>query len=92
MFIPQYNLGAKFCRTLYKSGGVCIFIQENILFSKINLDKLSKDKDLEICAIKLHFSTTNIVIISIYRSPSGDLHYFLHNLEFLIHCIVILLK
>jgi exonuclease III len=87
MFIPQYNLGTKFCRTFYKSDGVCIFIRENILFSKINLDKLSKDNDLEICAVKLHFSTTNIVIISIYRSPSGDLHYFLHNLELILNSL-----
>jgi exonuclease III len=87
MFIPQYNLGAKFCRTLYKSGGVCIFIRENILFSKINFDKLSKDKDLEIYAVKLHFSTTNIVVISIYRSPSGDLHYFIHNLELILNSL-----
>jgi hypothetical protein len=60
---------------------ICIFIQENIPVHKVNLDKLSKDKGLKICAVKLHLSTVNTVIISTYRSPSGDFHYFLYYLE-----------
>ena len=92
LFITQYNHGGKFCRTLHKSSGVCIFIQENILFSNIDFDKLSEDKDLEICAVKLHLSTINIVIISKYRSPTGDFHYFYTIWNLLTHYIVILLK
>jgi hypothetical protein len=38
MYIAQYNLSGKFCRTSHKFGGVCIFIQENSPFSKINLN------------------------------------------------------
>jgi hypothetical protein len=34
-----------------------------------------------ICALKLRLSTANIVILSIYRFPSGDFHDFLYNLE-----------
>jgi hypothetical protein len=26
--IPKYQLGAKYCRMNFKSGGVCIYIQE----------------------------------------------------------------
>jgi hypothetical protein len=61
--------------------GVCIFIQENILFSNTDFDKLRKDKDLEICAVKLHLSTINIVMISIYMSLTGEFQYFLYNME-----------
>jgi hypothetical protein len=79
--LPHYNLAAKFCRKKLKNGGVCIFIHESIRFSNINLEKFCNEKDLEICAAKLHLTPYEICIITIYRSPSGDLQYFLDNLE-----------
>jgi hypothetical protein len=86
MFVTQYDLGGKFCRKLYRCGGVFICIQENV-FSKLNCDKLTKEKDLEICAVKVHLSIANMVIISTYRSLDGDLHYFLTNLEMFLNSI-----
>jgi hypothetical protein len=91
MFAPPYAPGGKFCRKLYRCGGVCIFIQDNFVFSKINCDKLPKEKDLEMCVIKVHSAITNMVIISIYRSPTGDFKFFLTWKCFLIQYIVILL-
>jgi hypothetical protein len=49
--IPLYNLAAKYCRSKLKCGGVCIFIQEYIKFSNINLLKFNKEQDLEINAV-----------------------------------------
>jgi exonuclease III len=80
ILLTNYNLGANFCRNVFKNGGVCIFIHESIQFTNINLEKFCKEKDLEVCAVKLHLSY-EICIITIYRSPSGDFQYFLHNLE-----------
>jgi exonuclease III len=79
--LPHYNLGTKFCRKKLKNGGVCIFIHESIQFSNINMEKFCKDKDLEICAVRLHLAHYEICIITIYRSPSGDLQYFIDNME-----------
>jgi hypothetical protein len=45
------------------------------------MDHICKEKDIEICAIKLNLYQTNIVIIVIYRSPSGNYGYFLRKLE-----------
>jgi hypothetical protein len=73
MVLTKYNLGAKFCRNLFKKEGVCIFIHESIQFTNINLAKFCKEKDLEICAAKLHPSQNELCIIAIYRSPSGNL-------------------
>jgi hypothetical protein len=56
MVLTKYNLGAKFCKNLFKKGGVCIFIHESIQFTNINLGKFCKEKDLEVCAAKLHLS------------------------------------
>jgi hypothetical protein len=45
------------------------------------MNRYSKEKDVEICAVKLHFSSQAVVIVSVYRSPVGRFSYFLNNLE-----------
>ena len=79
--IPNYKLSAKFCRNTFKTGGVCIFTYNSSHGSAINLDKFCKEKDLEVCAIEFHLQFYKLCIMSIYRSPTGDLQYFLNNLE-----------
>ena len=44
-------------------------------------NEFCKEKDLEICAVKLHLPSYEIYIITIYRSPSGNFQYFIDNLE-----------
>jgi hypothetical protein len=45
------------------------------------MNRYSKEKDIEICAVKLHFSSHTVVIVSVYRSPAGSFSYFLNNFE-----------
>ena len=59
-------------------------VHESINCDTIPTDHIYKEKDLEICAIKLDLYKTNIVIIAIYRSPSGNYNYFLRKLELLL--------
>jgi hypothetical protein len=73
MVLTKYNLGAKFCRNLFKKGGVCIFIHESIQFTNINFGKFCTEKDLEVCAAKIHLSQNELCVIAIYRSPLGNL-------------------
>jgi hypothetical protein len=40
-----------------------------------------KDKDFEVCAVKLHFNTRKICIIAIYRAPSGNFDSFINKLD-----------
>jgi hypothetical protein len=56
VLIQSYNLGAKFCRNIFKNGGVCISTHGSIHFSGINVFDFCKEKDLEACAIKVHFA------------------------------------
>jgi hypothetical protein len=79
--LHSYALGAKFCRRKHKCGGVCIFIQDNIHYTNINIDRHSNEKDIEICAIKLNILSCTINIMMVYRSPMGNVTYFLSNLE-----------
>jgi hypothetical protein len=58
--LANYSLGAKFCRNTFRNGGVYIFTHESIQFTNINLNKFCKEKDLEICAVKLRPSKSYI--------------------------------
>ena len=80
MSTEYYNLGAKFCKHQYKNGGVRIFVHESIDFNTIPTHNTCKEKDLEICAIKLNRPKIKTVIITIYRTPSGNYNNFLRKL------------
>ena len=54
---------------LDEKGGVCILVQENLRYVSINLAKYSKDKDFEVCAIKIYLNTKKVCIIAIYIEP-----------------------
>ena len=45
------------------------------------MDGYAKEQDIEICAVKLHISSRTVVIITVYRSPAGNIACFLNNLE-----------
>jgi len=45
------------------------------------MDRYSDEKDTEICAVKLQISLHTIITVTVYRSPAGDIDYFLNNLE-----------
>jgi len=45
------------------------------------MDRYSNEKDIEICAVKLHVLSHTIIIITFYRYPTGNIAYFLNNLE-----------
>ena len=79
--IENYKLGASFCRDQYEKGGVAIYIRKNLQCSNIDVSKYSKDKDIEICALKVSYCGLKVCIISIYRSPNGNFDCFLQNLD-----------
>jgi len=80
--IDNYVLGAEFSRQSFlKGGGVCIFIQKNIPFSIINVEKFCKDKELKACAVKLDFLSYKICVITVYRSPISNFRYFINELD-----------
>ena len=66
---------------------MCIFVKNNVQSSDIKLNKYSKEKDFEICAVKLHISSHIIIMIAIYRSPSGNFAYFLDSLESILNWV-----
>ena len=81
IYLGQYILGTYFCRSIYKQGGVPIFVSKNIRFQEIDLNRYVKEKDFEICTLKLQIASINFIIICLYRSPTGNYIYFLNQLE-----------
>ena len=62
-------------------GGVCIFIHEDLEFFSVTLDKYCKEKDIEVCAVRLNITLIQLIILTIYRSPSDNFTNFLKNLD-----------
>ena len=80
-FIDNYKLGVSYCRTLYEKRGVHIFVQESLRYVKIDVEKHCKDKDFEVCAIKIHLNMKSACIITIYRTPTGNFDLFISKLD-----------
>jgi hypothetical protein len=74
--IPKYKLGAKYCRLKLKNGGVCIYIMDNLIYSNICTQKYNKEQNFEICAIQINTQENNVIILCIYRAPSGNYDNF----------------
>jgi exonuclease III len=79
------KLGANFCREMYKDGGVCIYIHESFQCSNINVYNFCKEKDLEVCVIKLYSPCCTVGMVNIYRSPSGNFENLLNEFETLLN-------
>ena len=59
-------------------------MSKNVQFNTINLDQYNKEKDFEICALKLHILSGSFTVICIYKSPTGN---FLSKLESILNTI-----
>jgi len=77
----NYSIGAKYCRRKLQKGGVSIFIQSHLQFTTLNLDKYCVDQDIEVCALKLDSTFSNICILIIYRPPIGNFNTFITQLD-----------
>lgn len=49
-------------------------------FSKFDISHQCMEQDFEICAIQSVIRTANLIILSLYRAPSGDVSEFLIRL------------
>lgn len=81
--IRNYNIASFFCRTSSIHGGIVIFLKRNIEFKTINqFDVLCEEKHFDCAAVQLINEKT--LVVTIYRSPDGDINVFFHKL----YCIL----
>ena len=72
IILLNHKLGASFCREVYKNGRVYIYIHESLQFCIIDVLKFCKEKDLEVCFVKVYLPEGTIGIINLYKSPSEN--------------------
>ena len=63
--INQYLLGAFYCRSSRKFGGVNIFVHESLTHTNIDVNRYCHDYDLEACALKFKTRSEVYCIVSI---------------------------
>lgn len=81
-FVPfNFKPASVVCRGSKKNGGVGIYTDSKLHFSVINLETFYLEIHFELCGIKIIRPNGNLNIISIYRSPSGDIKTFFSLFE-----------
>jgi exonuclease III len=78
--LSGYKLATSFSREKFLKGAVCILVRNDVTYHAIDLEKSCNEKSLEICVIKLTFSSKNVIVCCVYRSPSGSVKQFLKQL------------
>ena len=82
--IENYSLISSYSRKICKGGGVAIWAKKCLKCKEININQFCRDKHIEICAISCNdFSDTikNVIVLNLYRSPTGDINIFLQVLN-----------
>jgi len=79
--LENYNVGAQFCRIANGKGGAIMYIHNSLKFTTMELDKYSKEKDIDVCGVKLKVNSLKVYIITVYRSPAGNFNNFLQTLD-----------
>jgi hypothetical protein len=60
---------------------VCEFLVSKKLYViKINISPNHKENDVEICTFELETKSSNLIILSLNRAPTGDFGQFIKNL------------
>jgi hypothetical protein len=60
---------------------VSIFVENNVIFSQIELMRFCKEQDVECCAVQLDTKLSTLCFLAIYRAPTGDFETFLNKLD-----------
>jgi hypothetical protein len=81
VYIDKLTCGAYYCRKQLQKGGVCIYVNNNIISSCLNLEAYCGDGVMEVCCIKCKFRGKEMYILTVYRSPSGNFTNFISQLE-----------
>jgi len=81
--VNNFKLVSSYSRISSKYGGSCICVSKYLQTEEVNcFQAISKERDFKMPVVVLLDS--KFILICIYRSPDGDFHIFLNNLEILI--------
>lgn len=86
--IYGYVQAASYCRLNYGHGGTVLLVRADLLVSDIGISKMSVEKQIEFCGVKVNNYGRKYCFISAYRVPDSDFDLFLERLSFVLqHCL-----
>ena len=80
----NYYLASRFSRQSYSGGGVCMYINSYLESSMTDLSQYCIDKVTEECAVQINIVNHFILLLCIYRSPSGNFGEFAVQLDLIL--------
>ena len=81
----NFDIAASFCRQIYKHGGVLIAVKNTIRSEKLDIQKNCSEKIIEVAAVAL--PDLRIIIVSVYRSPTGCYETFRNSLDNIVRAL-----
>lgn len=82
----NYSVVSYFCRTVWKHGGVLIFVENDMKYKTLKCNVMNKECVSEFCLVELY--DLELVVILLYRSCSVDFNTFLLNFETILHIFI----
>lgn len=79
-YVPKNFIVAKvMCRNNFNNGGVGIFLKHDIEFQVVDVSSFCIEVHCELSCVQL--TAEKLIILSVYRSPAGDIEIFFENFE-----------
>lgn len=86
--IRDFKLVSVFCREEGQHGGVAMYVKNNVTAkTKVNVTELSLGGVFECAATECQLGDGMVIIVSIYRPPTGDKKVFFDKMEQLL-CLI----
>ena len=84
--INNMSVVSFFARKNRANGGVCIMLRKDLKYVHVNdIDRLAVESSFEVVAVKL--VDYNLIIVSMYRPPNGDMSIYHERLDSLLSCL-----
>jgi hypothetical protein len=45
------------------------------------------EQDIDLCALKLHFNSVSVCVLTIYKAPAGSVNYYIHKTDVILHTL-----
>jgi hypothetical protein len=79
--LDNFYLSSNFSCINHIGRGVCIFTRADLQYSTCDVSQFCIVKTFEVCATQLDLGNCYVVIICIYRLPTGNFFNFLNQLD-----------
>jgi hypothetical protein len=75
-----HKIAARRSCKIYKYGGVCIPVKDNVLYQAVVLRRVCK-KMFEACDIIIRINTIRVCMLGLYSAPIENINHFIEQLN-----------